>query len=66
MGGLSMQLSGLKLAGISMVFNGRSCVFDVLNLNPLCGLCSSGEALGDVILHGITQKFTEKRGAMWH
>jgi len=61
-----MQLSGLKLAGISMVFKGRSCVFDVLNLNPLCGSCSSGEARDGVILHEITREFTKKRGAMWH
>jgi len=61
-----MQLTGLKLAAMIMVFKWRSCVFDVLNLNPLCSLCSSGEAQGDVILHEITQKFTKKRGAMWH
>jgi hypothetical protein len=66
MGSVIMQLSGSKLAGMIMVFNGRYVSGKPeLNFNQSLG-SDAFLARSGIILHEISQKFTQNTGALWH
>jgi len=61
-----MQLSGSKLAGMIMVFNGRGVLGkSEFQPNPLLGMCYFLARPG-IILHEIAENFTPNTGGVCH